>query len=381
VNRDVAIIDTEVSPFGRHDSHSLVGCAAQVACRLLARHRWAAGRVGLVVVGSARPAKSDGRENGLAQSISEKLGLGTTSGLDVRAFCASGNVAIQAAVTSIESGRIDAALAIGVDHVLGGQPGGSLVPEATPEAGQLGYSPPVFYALCADRYLANTNLPVEVLAAVAVHNRAHAADNPNAAYRSPLTLEEVLDSRQISSPLTKLQCCPSADGAGAALIVATDALSSDPDAGRLLMRGMGGASNPDLDRSPLTTYREDVVSAEAAFREAGVGPSDIEVAEVHDAFTISQIIHLEDVGLAPRGEGWRHAAELNFGPVVNPNGGLLSRGHPMGATGLAQVDSIRRYFAAARREGNPRWGLIQEAGGLELLGQMLSTTFVVEWTR
>ena len=105
-----------------------------------------------------------------------------------------------------------------------------------------------------------------------------------------------------------------------------------------------------------------------AYAESGIDPRDIDVAEIHDAFTISQVIHLEDLSLVPRGEAWRHALG-GAGPRVNTDGGLLARGHPPGATGLAQLHAIRR----ALTRGPGRLGLIQEAGGLQVLGQVLSS--------
>jgi acetyl-CoA acetyltransferase len=254
-----------------------------------------------------------------------------------------------------------------------------LVPDAAQAEGRHGFSPPVFYALCAHRYLHETGAPREALASVAVHNRRLGSDNPAARYREPITVEEVLSSRMIAEPLTLLQCCPPADGAGALLVAAADAISGSPPPGAVRILGLGAASR-DPDETSLTSFREDVDSGRAAYEAAGVGPRDIDVAEVHDAFTISQVIHLEDLGIAAPGEGWRHAVVgESRRPVVNPSGGLLSRGHPLGATGIAQFDSIRRYLSTPNgdRRDERRLGLVQQAGGLRALGQILSEVAVL----
>jgi acetyl-CoA acetyltransferase len=190
-------------------------------------------------------------------------------------------------------------------------------------------------------------------------------------------LEDVAASRMVAKPLTLLQCCAPADGAGALLLAGSDAVPAADRRHAVRLIGLGLASG-DRNEVRLTSFPEDARAAQQAYQEASVGPEDVDVAEVHDAFSISQVIHLEDLGLAERGAGWQHALEPNGRLVVNAFGGLLSRGHPLGATGVAQFDSIRRYLLdknvpASRR----RFGLVQEPGGLRSLGQILSTCAVL----
>lgn len=373
MSRRIVIVDSELTPFGRHAGHDGVTCAAGVSSALLTRNPMLARRIDLVAVGAARMAQSDGLSNGLPQLIGARIGLPQVAGVEVHAFCASGNAAVHQAATAIVAGAADVALAVGVEHIVSNGPGGPLAPEATPAEASKGFSPPVFYALCADRYLTDTGAPREALAQVAVKNRLHGASNDRARFREPVSSEEVLQSRTIAPPLTLLQCCAPADGAGALLIAAEDALQ-----GMDVPRGIDllgwGSSSADPAASELTSFAEDARAAHIAYERAGCGPEDVCVAELHDAFTISQIIHLEDVGLAAPGEGWRHAFEDQPAVVVNPSGGLLSRGHPLGATGIAQFDSLRRYLTSEDRAGV---GLIQEAGGLRTLGQLLSECSVV----
>jgi acetyl-CoA acyltransferase len=330
----MAILDTEVNTFGRHEGHSALTCAAATAAQLLSRHPEVAPHIGLISVGAARMARAEGLGNGLPQHLARLLGLPKVAGVEVHAFCASANAAVHQAALAIESGQADAALVVGLEHILAVQPQGPLQPEAAGAEALRGYSPPVFYALCADRYMHDTGATPRALAEVSVNNRRHGASNVHARFQVPVTVDEVLASRMIATPLTLMLCCPQADGAGSMLLVARDAVAIDGDGGAVDLLGLGSASAAP-EAALLTSFTEDVEAGLKAYGSASVSPEDVDVAEVHDAFTISQIIHLEDLGLAPRGQGWRHALETNPRLVVNPSGGLISRGHPLGATGIA----------------------------------------------
>jgi acetyl-CoA acetyltransferase len=380
-DRRIVILDSEISEFGRHDGHDGVTCASAVATTLLGRHRKIASRVDLVAVGAARMVQSDGLGNGVPQLVGQRIGLPGVAGLEVHAFCASGNAAVHQAATAIAAGTASVALVVGVEHIFAAGNGGPLAPEATPREAELGFSPPVFYALCADRYMHETGATDASLAQVAVYNRRNGASNRKARFREEVSVADVLGSRMIADPLTLLQCCAAADGAGALLIAAADAIGDTNCDAAIDLLGWGSAS-ADPSLSSLTAFEEDARASHLAYERAGIGPEEIGVAEVHDAFTISQIIHLEDIGLAPRGEGWRHALDSEPEVVVNPSGGLLSRGHPLGATGIAQFDSLRRYLTnGSRGASRRRFGLVQEAGGLRALGQLLSECSVVSTHR
>jgi acetyl-CoA acetyltransferase len=371
----VVILDSLVSYFGRHDSHTLLECLGAVGVGLLARHAGLAEAIDLVVVGCSRSSRSDQRENGLAQSTATLLGLPAVPGIDVKAFCASGNLAVITAGRAIAEGRAQVALVFGGEHLLGSQSSGPLHPESLvgPVAEIL--TPPILYGLAARRYQHEHGVPAAALAQVTVVNRAHASTNPHARFQTPADLAQVLESKMIAPPLTLLQCSASSDGSGTALLVSERfALEHGLDLSRsVVLAGTGWASAGDPDRSRLTSFSEDTRAAEQAYREANVFPADVGVAEVHDAFTISQLLHLEDIGLAERGRAWRDTLEGSPGLVVNPSGGLLGRGHPLGATGLAQVHGVREYLAGS----DTSVGVVQESGGIQNFGQMLSSCMVL----
>jgi acetyl-CoA acetyltransferase len=365
------LADCAVSPFGRHEGHGLVECGAAVVCELRARYPELT-EVDSLWVGAARPGETEGWESGLAAAIAQAAALGGCPATDVHAFCASANVAFIHAAAEIAAGVADICLVVGVEHMSAYRSSGPLVPPALPAWARV-LSPPVFYALCASRYLTDYSLSVDALAGISVRNRQAGVSNDNARFRQAVTLDEVLGSRMISDPLTLLQCSAPADGAGAALVV------SDAGAARLgisldhcvRLLGVGHTSAPAPDTANLTSFPEDVAAARRAFAQAGVAPGEIGIAEVHDAFTVAQAIHLEDLGLAERGAG-AYLGAASTDPVINPSGGLLARGHPLGATGIAQLDSVRRYACE-----HGVIGLVHEAGGLQHLGQLISSVLIL----
>ena len=209
----------------------------------------------------------------------------------------------------------------------------------------------------------------EQLAQVAVKNRAHAASNPMALFNQAITVEEVLAAPMIVDPLTRLQCCPIADGAAALVVCSQEtARRLDPAAVRVeaAVLGTGDYESPQ----DLARWETDFRMSSLAYEKAGLGPEDLDLVECHDAFSISEILHYEALGLCPPGEGGRFVADghASLGGLlpVNPSGGLLSRGHPVGATGVAQIIEIAwqlRGQAGPRQVAGARVGLAHCMGG------------------
>jgi acetyl-CoA C-acetyltransferase len=214
----------------------------------------------------------------------------------------------------------------------------AIVPETTDAEGAAGLPLPGLYALQAGRYLHEHARPAELLAHVAVKNRRNGAANPRAARTSEVSYDEVLASRMIAEPLTVLQCCPLSDGAGAAVI---GRRRDKPDAvavrGSSFVGGRAWPANPDEPWGIACVRR----AVKAAEQDADIDVAAADVLEVHDAFTIGEVLTVEAMGLCTPGTALDHleAGDFNIGGrwAINPSGGLLSRGHPLGATGLAQV--------------------------------------------
>ncbi len=281
---------------------------------------------------------------------------------------ASGSTAVRQACIDVAAGLADVAIAVGVDKPLKfGMP--------QPAAGLRDLvggrvAPFTHFALLANRYIHEHGATEEQFALVAVKNSENGALNPNAQRQKARSLEEVLAPPLISGPLTRLQCCPVGEGA-AAVIVASDAaiarLGLDP---ARAVRVLSSASRSE------TVYRGENFDAALtretvgiALHDAGVTADDLDVVELHDAFTVEELLYIEAIGLAPVGKAAAHLAEGQFhigGRVaVSASGGLLSMGHPIGPTGVGQICELTtqlRGEGGARQHANARLGLAHMVG-------------------
>lgn len=354
---DVAVNGVGTSSFGKQpDKHpsELIWEATQEALRDAGRDS-----VDAVFLGTVFGAP------GVAQRALHAMGVSGIPIVTVENACASGTTALHEAIMAVELGRYDNVLAIGVEKMTDNF-AGAIHPEPTDAEGRSGLALPSLYAMAASRYQALFGLTDEDLALVAVKNHGHSVHNPRACHRTPHTVDEVLASRMIADPLTLLQCCPIADGAGAAVIGRAKSRSHVAVRASVLQSGLA------WDSSTQHVWGFDLIAATAAaaYIQAGLGPADLDVIECHDAFTIGEIVTTEAIGLAPLGEGvslLRNGHTRLGGPqVVNPSGGLLSRGHPLGATGLAQLAEVvwqLRGQAGGRQSSSPRIGAVETMGG------------------
>jgi acetyl-CoA C-acetyltransferase len=299
--------------------------------------------------------------------VQRGLGIGGVPMWTVENACASGTSAYHEATEAVRLGRFGCVLALGVEQ-MSTLFSGAIVPEATDPEGASSLPLPGLYALAAQRYVSEFGVTPEQLAAVSVKNKRNGLDNPRAQLRGAVpTIEEVLSSRMIAEPLTFLQCCPTSDGAAAA-IVGVD--RGNPEDLRIEASAMVSGALWDHRSEDVWGYACVARAAEQAFAQAGRTPGEIDVFEVHDAFTIGEIVTLEALGLAPRGKGAELApsghTQRDGAQPVNTSGGLLSRGHPLGATGLAQLHEIAsqlRGRADARQVARHRVGLVETMGG------------------
>jgi acetyl-CoA C-acetyltransferase len=314
-----------------------------------------------LVVGSVMPERTAFQSH-IASLAAEALGI-RPSTLSARTehMCASGTVGIRYAYAFVAAGLADLVMVLGVEKL--NQPAAD---EAILNMGTgvdreweaaFGLTAPPCFALAAQRHMAAYGTTEEQLALVGVKNHTHAARNPNAHFNRGATLDQVLGSRMIATPLRLFMCSPITDGA-AAVIVASEARARDLTDAPVWIRGTGQA----LDGFQLTSLPEDYAhwpalsrAAEAAYRMAGVTAADVDVAEVHDCFAIAELIAYEELGFCAKGEAgpFVAAGRSDYGGdvVVNPRGGLIGCGHPLGATGVAQAVEI---FAQLRGEAGAR---------------------------
>lgn len=287
--------------------------------------------------------------------------------------CASGGTAINAAYRSITSGNARCALVVGVDK-LSDLGSGTLPIQQTEWEGAAGVAMPMVYAMRATRYMWETGATRNDLANVSVKSHEFSRSNPVAHFADPWTADQVLNSRPVADPLTLFQCSPKSDGAAAVLLVADDfarehGLTSAPRIrASVVVSGVFSLAERDITRPDIT-----VRASQAAYAAAEVGPNDLDVAEVHDAFSIAELLYYEELGLCEHGGG---AELLRSGrtrslddietPVVNPSGGLLGRGHPVGATGVAQIVECYEQLlgrSGARQRAGAKTALAHVTGG------------------
>ncbi len=330
-----------------------------------------------IVVGTVMPERTAFQSH-ISSMAAEALGI-RPSALSARTehMCASGTVGIRYAYAFIAAGLADLVMALGVEKL--NQPVGD---EAVFNMGTgvdreweacHGLTAPPCFALAAQRHMAQHGTTEEQLALVGVKNHTHASRNPNAHFQKGATLEQVLCSRMIASPLRLYMCSPITDG-GAAVILASEERARDLTERPVWIRGTGQA----LDGFTLSSLPEDYAhwpamkrAAEAAYRMAGIGPRDVDLAEVHDCFAIAEVIAYEELGFCEKGEGGRFVekgrSDYGGDVVVNPRGGLMGCGHPLGATGVAQaaeVFSQLRGQAGPRQVADARIGLTHNNSGM-----------------
>lgn len=361
-----AVIGIGMIPFGKHPSRTVVSMAAEAAYLALKDAGIKPSQVEAGFFSSGAATRLFG-DSTIGQNVFWEVGINKIPVINVENACTSGSTALYLAYNAVAAGQAEVALAVGADKLCVPELG--LLDSGKNELDtQLGLVAPASFAMRAIRHMVEFGTTPEQLAHVAVKNRKHAQHNPLAQFREPVTLEEVLAAPMIVDPLTRLQCCPIADGAAAALVcsprVAQDiARSVNIEA---VILNSGSYENPQ----DLARWETDYRSCAQAYEKAGIGPKDLDVVECHDAFTIAEILHYEALGLCKPGEGGQMAADgsaaLGGRIPVNVSGGLLSRGHPVGATGLAQVFEIvtqLRHEAGPRQVGNAKVGLAHCMGG------------------
>jgi acetyl-CoA acetyltransferase len=290
----------------------------------------------------------------IGQRILRDLGMTGIPITNVENACSSGAAALREAAWAIKAGRAEAIAVIGVEK-LTRFGGGTLPLEETDIEVNLGNVMPAVYAMRARRYMHETGATARHLAMIAVKAHEYGARNPNAQLQNRVTIEEVLGSRMVADPLTLFMCCPTGDGA-AAVIVMSEARARKLGArpvrieASVLQSGQYKTGFRDMASSELTER-----TSRLAYEAAGIGPQDVDVVEVHDAFASAELMYYEALGLCGKGEGASMIERGATGPgglvPVNPSGGLACRGHPVGATGVAQIVEA---VAQLRGEAGPR---------------------------
>lgn len=321
-----------------------------------------------------------GTEGNAGTSLAEPLKMYPIPVTRVANYCATGIDALRNAAFAVAAGEYRLALVVGVEKMRDVEPRGSLVAQHVERGHPLyckGRTAPGIFGLIATRYREVYGDPKEAMAQVAVKNHRNGARNPKAHFQTEVTLEQVLRAPMVADPIGLLDCCPTTDGA-AAVVITSAARARDFRPDPVILRGLGlsvcsGYFSTQFDGSwDLLGFRSTREAAKAAYQQAGVrDPArDIDFAEVHDCFTITELVNYEDLGFCERGEAPRLISDgvtSREGRLpVNTSGGLKSSGHPIGATGVRMVCEIAdqlRGRCGARQLPDPRVGLAHNLGG------------------
>jgi acetyl-CoA C-acetyltransferase len=372
--RPVAVIGIGKTPFGAFPDRDLRSLAVEAGEKCLINGGHAPAQVDAFFLGNFAGPSFAG-QNHLAPYISTALGIHGVPATRVEAACASSGSAFFHAYNGVASGVYDSVLVVGAEKMTS-QPTPrvtEILAGAGDCAGEIkaGSTFASLFAMIARRHMHQFGTTREHLAAVAVKNHANGALNPDAQMRKAITMEQAMAGKPIADPLNLYDCSLISDGAAAVLLAPAERAGEFTDKP---VRVLGIAQASDfvaLDQKPdITTFPAVRLASAKAYQMAGVGPADIQLAELHDCFTIAEIVAIEDLGFAARGEGGPftlagHTARTGSKPI-NTSGGLKSKGHPVGATGVAQICDLvlqMRCEAGERQVPRHSLALAQNLGG------------------
>jgi acetyl-CoA acetyltransferase len=369
---DVYVVGADLIKFGRYPDHTPAQLGAQAALLALDDAGLTVHDLDVVYASSTYNAASM-----IGQQVLKQIGQTGVPCVNVSNACASGATAFREALIGIKSGMYDVALAVGVEKnpkgLLGPPPGTGPSPEGLFGSG----TTPAMFAEAGMVHSAAYGTTIEQFAQVAVKNHHHATMNPKAMYQIETPLDVVLASEMIAWPLTKLMCSANVDGAAATILV-SDRKAREMGLSRAVrVRGSALASDPYQSRNPALLDADSVtrLAVAKAYEMAGLGPDDLDLVELHDCFATAEILHYENLGLC--GEGMAGAlidsGETALGGriPVNVSGGLLSKGHPIGATGIANIVEVVMHLrgeAGARQVERARIGLAHVLGFSAIAG-------------
>jgi len=394
--RDVAIIGAGMTHFGKFLDRSMKDLTREAVDAALSCAGIDKSKIETAIVGNAAAGLVTGQECIRGQVVLREMGIGGIPIINTENACASSSTAFHLAWLYVASGMYDIALAVGVEKLYhedkrksfaaigaavdvewmqkmqaamkasrGGDGGGqAAIGEGAGEKRSMFMD---FYAAFARQHMARHGTTKEQFGRIAVKNHYHGSLNPHAQYREVYTLEEVLDSPLVAEPLTRLMCSPIGDGAAAAILCSADKAKQFTTKPVYVLASCVGSGSDHAPGEPGITERV----ARQAFEQAGVGPEDLNVIEMHDASAPAELVLYEELGLCAQGEGGKlidsRATYADGRTPVNTSGGLISKGHPIGATGVAQIYEIfsqLRGEAGDRQVANPRVGLTENGGGM-----------------
>lgn len=370
--RRVAMVGAGMTAFGEHFGLGIKDLLPMAVSEMAANVDKGLDRADIQAAWFGELTTSDGFPSGI---LADSCGLLDIPVTRVENACATGNDAVRNATYAVASGLVDVALVVGADKVRESSARGTFWEWAGLTRDMawdypLGLVAPANFALHVSRYLHESPATREHLAMVAVKNHRHAVPNPKAQMRFEITVEQALNAPRVVEPFGLYDCTPQSDGAAALLLVGEELADRYTDR-PVWVRGVGLGLDRVMHqhKQDMTTFPATVKAARAAFGMAGITPEDIDVAEVHDCFTGVELISYEDLGFCERFGASKlienGVTEVGGSKPVNPSGGLKAKGHPPGATGVAQCFEIFEQLRghAANQVDGARTGMAHNIGG------------------
>ena len=369
--RQVSIIGVGMTRFGKWLNRTLQDLGREAVWNAIEDANVTAKDIELAYVGNGLGPQLTELKGTIGQHILTSAGIFGIPVVNVENACSSGSTALRGAYLEVASGNCDLALALGVEKLYCGDSARSAAAMAQGTTlAKLGFMFVALYSMQLRKWVEKYGVSKEQFAKVVVKNSYNGSLNPYAQFRKPMTIEEVLNSRVVAEPLTQYMCSTMGDGAAAAIVCAKEIArkyTSKPLVDIAACELVSGTFTfADEPHEPITSR-----AAKRAYQKAGVGPEDVKIAEVHDGMAPAELLLCEELGFCKEGEAGRMIDEgrtaLTGAIPVNPSGGLAAKGHPVAATGLAQIAEIvwqLRGEAGQRQvSNNPRIGLTENAGG------------------
>lgn len=374
--RDVAVIGLGITKFGELWDLSIRQLIAEAGSKAIYDAGIQGKDIDAMYIGSMSSGRFVGQEH-VGALVADAAGFAHLHipATRVEGACASGGLAVREGFLSIASGMNDIVVVGGIEKM--NDVGGSSATETLATAADqeweafFGATFPGLYAMIATRHMHEYGTTKEQLAQVAVKNHANGALNPYAQYQREITLEQAMKSAPVAYPLGLLDCSPVSDGAASVVLCAAErAKEFTVKPVKILASGQASDTLALHARQDICTLHATVYAANMAYKQANKTPQDMDLAEVHDCFTIAEICAIEDLGFVKKGQGGK-AVEENITPLhgslpVNTSGGLKAKGHPVGATGVAQIVEITEQLrgeAGKRQVQDARIGLAHNVGG------------------
>jgi len=307
----------------------------------------------------------------IGQAVLREAGIVDIELTNIENACAGGATAFRRAWCDIALGLYDIGIVVGVESMTTSPVAGKLIPPAKGDiSGELGMNMVARFALSQRRYMDVYSVSLEQIAKVSVKNHHNGCLNPYSQYRKELSIEEIISSRPICEPITLLQCCPATDGAAAAVLVSRDLAKKYTGKPVIVVASVIRSGDYSYRWKDITFSDMTYKCANEAYKMAGLGPKDVDVCELHDAFAVNELQHYVELGFCERGEEVRlideGITEIGGKLPVNASGGLLSKGHPVSASGVAQIVELAwqlRGQAGKNQVTNAKVGLAHTLGG------------------